>query len=170
MRQLFLVRHARARASPGIDDHERPLEAGGLAAATQIGAHLARRGAVPSLILCSSSRRAVETLDRLRAELPDEPAVQIERRLYMAQASLLLARLAGVADREGAVLLVGHNPGIEDLARGLVGNGDRQAIGRLRAQFPPAACAAFRFELASWRELALGGGHLVEFTTPRDLA
>ncbi|UCE87122.1 MAG: histidine phosphatase family protein [Deltaproteobacteria bacterium] len=170
MRQLYLVRHAKAAADRGVDDHDRPLAASGRAAATRVGAQLAQLGVRPSLILCSSSRRTVETLERLRAELAVEPAVSIERELYLASAAALLARVARVDAREPAVLLLGHNPGIADVARALVGTGERSAIARLAAQFPPGACAALRFEVASWRGLSPGVGTLTGFAAPQDLS
>ena len=65
--------------------------------------------------------------------------------------------------------MLAHNPGIGNLARALAGEGDRTAIARLAAQFPPGACASFRFELASWGGLSPGGGRLTEFTIPQDV-
>jgi phosphohistidine phosphatase len=169
MKRLFLLRHAKARADQRVADHDRPLAKNGVEAAARIGAHLARSGAEPSLILCSSSRRAVETLDRIRAALPGEPEVSIERELYLATPSALLARVARVDAREAAVLVLAHNPGIGELARALAGDGDRAGLARLAAQFPPGACASFHFELASWGGLSLGAGRLTGFAIPQDM-
>jgi phosphohistidine phosphatase len=169
MKELFLLRHAKASTDPRVADHDRPLTKSGVEAAARIGAHLARSGADPSLILCSSSRRAVETLDRIRAALPGEPEVTIERELYLAAPSALLARVARVDAREAAVLVLAHNPGIGELARALAGDGDRAGLARLAAQFPPGACASFHFELARWGGLALGAGRLTGFAIPQDM-
>ncbi len=169
MKELLLLRHAKALARADLDDHDRPLTPSGLADARLVGAELARRGFEPSRILCSSAQRAVETLNGLRERLGGRPQLRVERELYLASAPQLLLRLARLPERDGVVLVLGHNPGIEDLARALAGGGDRAALKRMAAQFPPAACAALEFDLDGWGDLALGGGRLAAFTTPRDV-
>jgi phosphohistidine phosphatase len=170
MKELLLLRHAKALAPDGADDYDRPLAPSGLADARRVGAHLASRGFEPSRILCSSAQRAVETLNGLREQLGGRPQLRIERELYLASAPQILSRLARLSERDDTVLVLGHNPGIEDLARALAGAGDRAALRRMAAQFPPAACAALEFDLNGWGDLALGGGRLAAFTTPRDVA
>jgi phosphohistidine phosphatase len=171
MKTIFLLRHAKSSwREPDLDDHDRPLAGRGRRAAKAMGTHLEERAVRPSLILCSSARRTRETLDRLLPHLGPEPQVRIEREIYLASRGELLARLRRVDDCEDSVLLIGHNPGIAELARGLVGDGPAETIQRMNRKFPTAAFAAFALPLHRWQELTLGNTRLTEFTTPRDLS
>ncbi len=170
-RHLVLLRHANAQVTlAGGDDHERPLDARGRQAATAIGAHLARDGYRPSLALCSSARRAVETLTCLRTQLGGPIRVQVEKELYLATGPELLTRLSRLEDSVGSVLLVGHSPGLAELASVLAGGGKVPVLRRLRSEFPTAAFAALRLEFECWRAIAPRVGTVTEFTAPRDLA
>ena len=170
MKTLFLLRHAKSSWSqPGLSDHERPLDTRGQRAATLMGSYLAQRGARPAMILCSSARRARETLDRVLPQLDPAPLVHVEEEIYLASPGKLLARLAGVDPGVRDLLVIGHNPGLQDLAEGLAGSGDAQLLRRLRQKFPTAALAALRFEVAGWNELGPGDGLLCDFATPKDL-
>ena len=170
---LHLLRHAKSSWNePGRDDHDRVLNARGRKAAKAIGRFLAREGPLPTRVLCSTAARARETWERVQPSLEaagDVPAVDFERRLYLATAGELLARVQACAD-EPCLLLVGHNPGVEDLARGLAGSGDDDAWHRLREKYPTGGLATLAFDVARWSDAAVSGGALVRFVAPRDLA
>lgn len=118
-RQLFLLRHAKSSwDEPSLADHDRPLAPRGRKAAKRIGAHVRREQIRVALVLCSSARRARETLDLVAP--PGE--VRIERELYGATSAELLERVRRVPDDVDAVMLIGHEPAIRDLAVGLVGS------------------------------------------------
>jgi phosphohistidine phosphatase SixA len=113
---LVLLRHAKSSwADPSIPDHDRPLNGRGRDAAARVGRHLRRDGPRPELVLCSSSTRTRQTLELL--ELRPRPVVLVEDGIYGATASGLLTRVREVPARYGTVLVIGHNPGVEDLAR-----------------------------------------------------
>ena len=169
-RRLLLLRHAKAeRAAADAEDHERPLSRRGRVDAEGIGAAIEARGLEPDHVLCSSSRRTRETFDRIRPHLPEELAVVIDRELYLAPPDRILARIAAVDDRVRTLLVVGHNPGIAELAELLAGDGDADALARMRDKFPTCGLAEIHGQAARWRELAPGGGMLVAFLTPRSL-
>ncbi len=168
--KLTLLRHAKSSGSDsGLDDHDRPLARRGARAAALMGAYLAQAGLAPSLVLCSSARRTLETLESVVAPLPSPPEVQIERALYLADPDTMLARIHQVNARHASLMLIGHNPGIADLADLLTGGGDAAARRRLRATFPTAALAELTFAISDWREVAPGGGKLRAFCTPKDV-
>jgi phosphohistidine phosphatase len=170
MKTLYLLRHAKSDwGNPGLDDHDRPLAARGERAAAVVGVHFAQQGFQPSLVLCSSARRTRETLDALLPHLPDPPELVVEERIYLASGGQLLARLQEVDDRQSGVLLIGHNPGIAELAQALPGCGERASLRRLAARFPTAASAVCEFDLERWRNLAPGSGRLLSYATPKDL-
>lgn len=169
-RRLYLLRHAKSSwDAPEQRDFDRPLAARGRRAADALGKAMKRRGLQPDLVLCSSAARAAETWRRIAAALPAPPPVRWLRSLYLAAPSRQLERLRAVEASVETLLLVGHNPGIENLAAQLAGPGsDRGALERLSTKYPTGALAGFELD-APWSELAPGGARLVEFTTPKDL-
>jgi phosphohistidine phosphatase len=166
VKALWLLRHAHAPpGDPGSADHDRPLSGRGRNAAARIAARLAAESETPSLILCSSARRTLETLDPLVEALPGSPQVRTERDLYLASDEALLARLSRLAEGEPGVLVLAHNPGLHTLACTLAGGGEPSLLRRLERSFPSAACAAFRFD-GAWRDLRPGTARLLAFSTP----
>jgi phosphohistidine phosphatase len=164
LKQLELLRHAKSSwDDPDIADHDRPLNARGRAAAALVGRHMREQTPSPDLVLCSSATRTRQTLQLL--DLASGTQVLVEDELYGAGAAGLLARLKAVPAPIGTVLLIGHNPGIEDLTRML----DRDGLTSIQ-KFPTAALAVLGFDLEAWNDLAPGIGHLDGFFTPRDLA
>jgi phosphohistidine phosphatase len=158
MKHLYLLRHAKSSwDDPALADHDRPLAPRGRRAGTLIGKHLREGQIEPSLVLCSSARRARETLELVRPT----GDVLIERELYGASSDELLDRIRQVPDKHGAVMLIGHNPAIEDLAAGLAGS-------PVEDKFPTGALATLGFT-GPWRALAPGGAELESFVRPREL-
>jgi phosphohistidine phosphatase len=160
-RRLILVRHAHAAAGPG--DHERPLDARGRREAAWLAEVVSRLAEPPSLVLSSTARRARETCEALCAGLPGA-RVAIERGLYTATAEQVLERVG--VEEDAGILVVGHNPAIEELARSLATRGDPDALARLHEKFPPGSLAVLAFAIASWCRIEAGTGRLEEFAVP----
>ena len=168
--RLIVMRHAKSSwKSNAATDHERPLNDRGKRAAAVMGVYFTQREYHPSLVLCSSARRTRQTLEALLFHLPDSPELLFEERIYLASRGQLLARVQELDDAQSGVLLIGHNPGIAELARTLAGSGERASLRRLAARFPTAASAACGFDLQHWRDLAPGSGRLLAYATPKDL-
>ena len=171
LRRLYLLRHAKSSWSdPSLDDHARPLAPRGEEALSRLRRHLARRqeDGAPELVLCSSARRTTMTLEGIAAALPARTETRIEDELYAASSGRLLERLRQVADALSAVMVIGHNPGLEDLALLLVTRTDDPVSGRMAAKFPTGALAILTFS-GSWVDLAPGTGTLESFVVPREL-
>lgn len=167
--RLLLLRHAKSSWNNAqLADHDRPLAPRGLRAAETMAAHLAALDAPPDLVLCSTARRAVDTLEPLRARLPAGTEVLLEDDLYGAPAPALLARLRLVPGDARSVLVVGHNPGLEDLVHLLGRQGDPSAVARVAAKFPTAALATLVFG-GPWKDLGPGDATLEAFVVPGDL-
>jgi phosphohistidine phosphatase len=165
--RLFLLRHAKAGwALPGMRDFDRPLDASGVADADAMGAAMRARGYVPDLTLCSSAQRCRQTLEGIAGHT-DTGRVQFCDALYSEDAAAYLAmiREKGAA---GSVLVIGHNPMIEDLAMAVSGQGDDGAEATLHSGFPASGLAVIRFD-GSLSQAAPGAGHLEAFVTPKDL-
>ena len=166
MKRLLLIRHAKSSwDDPALADRDRPLAPRGRKAAERIAEHLGGSDATIDLVLCSSSRRTRETLQRLSAAF-GEAEVLVEDALYGASAGDLLDRLHDVPDIVGGVAVVGHNPGIQDLTIELARDGPH--VGRALKKFPTAAVAVLEFD-APWSRLAHGYARLVDFTVPKEL-
>jgi phosphohistidine phosphatase len=166
---LWLLRHAKAvPGESGLGDADRPLDARGRRAAALMGRYLAKRGVRPDLVLCSPSARTRETLELVSAALGNELPVRFEESLYLAPEDDLLERLEEVPDDVGSVLLVGHNPGIAELAMRLARRGDRDALDALARKFPTGALAELRVSASGWDGLGRGC-ELLGFVTPKRL-
>ena len=167
-RTLYLLRHAKSSWSDDdVADHDRPLAPRGEEAVERLRRHLADAGIAPDLVLCSSARRTVMTLDGVAPAIPDA-TVLVEPGLYGASSDRLLRRLHDVDHTVASVMLIGHNPGLELLAHLLIGRGAADLRRRAEAKFPTGALAELAFE-GAWRNLARGGASLESFVVPRDL-
>jgi phosphohistidine phosphatase len=168
--RLLIWRHAKSSWNNAhLADHDRPLAPRGRRAADVMADHLAGIDPPPALVLCSTALRARDTLEPLRSRLPAGTDVRIEDDLYGASAAELLARLRQVDESTGSVLLVGHNPGLEDLAARLAGGGDPALVARLRAKFPTGALATVSFS-GRWKELGSKPARLEAYVVPADLS
>lgn len=172
MPELLLLRHAKSRWDrPGAEDHERDLAPRGLAAASRMGRLLREEGLIPDLALCSTALRARRTWDLAAAELAREVPTEHARTLYLASAEALLmvARQRGADAGAARLLLIGHDPGLHELARRLAANGDATALAALREKFPTAALVRIALPAKDWRETTGDDGTLLGFWRPRDL-
>lgn len=165
---LFLLRHAKsAWDDPALDDHDRPLNKRGRAAAAAMGAWMEGQGIKPDLVLCSTARRARQTLERVLPHL-GAPRVDHETSLYLASSSRLIARLRRVERGVDAVLLVGHEPGIGQAAVALSGSGSApDDVALMRAKFSTGALAWITFETQEWSGIGCGNGQLKKFIYPK---
>jgi phosphohistidine phosphatase len=171
MRRLFLLRHAKSSwQDDGQDDFDRPLNGRGRKAAPVTAAYLHRNGLFPDLILCSTACRARETLALVLPILQGEATILLEDRLYLASAAKLFNRLHEIDDRFRQVMIVGHNPGLQDLALMLTASGADDDMTLIQSKFPTAALAQIDFRTESWPAVMRRSGMLVRFITPRVLA
>lgn len=172
--QLLLLRHAKSdwTGSDKVVDHERPLNGRGRRTAPKMGEYLRARNYVPALILCSTARRAKETLELMLPSLKPAPKVHYDRKLYLADWPQLLAAVQK-CPAKSPILLVGHNPGLEQLALALAlkpqSIAEKGRAQKLAQKFPTAALAVFAFEVRSWKEVRPGSGRLTDFARPKDV-
>ncbi|MDP4002797.1 histidine phosphatase family protein [Methylobacterium sp. NEAU K] len=168
MRRLILLRHAKSDRPAGVADHERPLNPRGRRAAPAVGAHVAEQGFRPDLALVSTAARTRETWEAIAAALGN-PETRWQREIYEAPAQRILDVVRGAPDAAATVIVVGHNPGLGDLAASLAGEGARKDLARLATEFPTAAYAVIAFEAEGWGAIGPGQGRLERFVRPRDI-
>jgi phosphohistidine phosphatase len=167
MHTLHLLRHAKSSwDDDSLADHERPLSERGIRDARRMGDHMATHDVRPDVVLCSSAVRTQQTLGIIVPSL-DDPVVRIEDDLYGAAPDSVLGLLRGLAETAGSALVIGHNPGLEELVL------DLSAPGRLRnavgVKFPTCALATLALGEGTWSDVHPGHAELVGFTIPRDL-
>lgn len=171
MHQLLLLRHAKAeKAVEGASDHERELAAAGVATTRRMAAAMRALGLAPDLILVSTARRTMQTLAALDPLGEEAALVEPCEQLYMTSAAEMLALLRAVPETVRSLLLIGHNPGLQQLALMLCATEDRNAEARARlvAKYPTAALAEFLIP-GPWQRLDKGSGRLLHFLLPKDL-
>ncbi len=168
MRRLILFRHAKSDwPEDEVDDHDRGLAPRGRRAAAPMGAWLAGRGFRPDLVLCSTAVRARATWDLAKAAFVPAPERRLERSIYMASAETLLAAARSVPADVQTLMIVGHNPGLEQLVETLATKGEPEARRALSDKFPTAAIAVLDFPFDEWSSVASGTARLDRFVTPR---
>jgi phosphohistidine phosphatase len=171
-KQLFLLRHAKSSWKDlSLPDHDRPLNKRGRKAASAMRRLFRSEGINPDLICASSAARTMQTLEALQP-WNEQPEVKIEQALYLATAPQILERLHAIPDSTQAVLVIGHNPGLQELAVLLVGRDEHLTEDalprRLADSFPTGALAEFSLD-CSWSRIGRGSGRLTRLVTPREL-
>ncbi|MET7382368.1 histidine phosphatase family protein [Streptomyces sp. NPDC005526] len=167
LRRLVVLRHAKSAWPAGVADHERPLSPRGRRDAPAAGRALAEADCLPDLALCSTARRARQTWDLASSQWGTPPPVRFDRRLYAADVPALLTAVRETPPEVGTLLLIGHNPGLEELVLDLAGDGLDDTLDRLRVKFPTSALAVLAWHGAGWRALAPGAALLTDLTVPR---
>ena len=170
MKTVYLLRHAKAeRGRPAAADSERALDERGQGAAALVGHAMAARGWIPETALVSGAKRALQTFEILATHLGPDLTVRVEPGLYLVEADVLIARLRRLRADIGAVLLVGHNPGLQEAALALAGSADPDASGRIAETFPTAALVRLAFAVETWRDIGPGTVRSIELVTPKML-
>jgi len=170
MRRLLLFRHAKAeRAEPGEPDRDRVLNDRGRKDAASIGAYMAGHGFTPDRVVLSPSRRTQETWKYAAGTFRPQPAAQSIERLYNATAHTILDVIKETPAGAHSLLIVGHNPGLHELALMLIASGDIEIRGRLGEKLPTSGLAIIDFAVDDWRKLHPRAGRLARFVTPKSL-
>jgi phosphohistidine phosphatase len=170
MRRLILLRHAKSDRAPGTPDQARPLNERGTAAARLMGAYMAHHGLVPDHVLCSPARRTRDTFAAAASQWPAVAKVIFEERLYVAPPQAILSVISEQATQAQSLMVVGHNPGLQEAAELLIAAGDVASRERLREKFPTAALAVIVFAANAWSDIHDHSGRLDRYVTPRSIA
>ena len=164
MRRLLLLRHAKAeRPQPGERDHERRLAERGRNDAPRVGAYMSRHDFMPDRVVVSTSARTRETWKLAAAEMDKAPKAEFDDRIYEASPKALLQVVQETDPDIDTLLLVGHNPGMQELAAMLVATGDVDTRQRLKEAFPTSALAVIEFKLKDWSRVHPQSGRLERF-------
>jgi phosphohistidine phosphatase len=176
MRRLMLLRHAKTEHdAPSGQDHDRRLDDRGRLDAAAVGGWIGRHLPVPEVVLVSTAVRAQQTWEIVRQAMQDaartvtaQPQVESLDELYGAEPAQLLQliRMACSADPR-QLMVIGHNPGLHELALALAGSGDAAAKKALEDNLPTSGLAVLDFAIEDWNGVAFRCGTLVRFTSPK---
>jgi phosphohistidine phosphatase len=167
MRRLLLLRHAKTeRAEPGERDRDRKLTKRGRADAPVMGAYMARHGLVPDLVLVSPVTRADETWELAAKAFAKAPPVVKEEGIYNASRDKLIGIIRKTRDAH-VLLVVGHNPGLHDLAVALIASGDVEARERVNEKLPTSGLVVIDLPFDDWSRLHPSAGRIERFVSPR---
>ena len=169
MRRLFLIRHAKAQPSIGSSDYERTLTDRGRKDARRVAAALAGRRVLPDVLVHSGAARAKETAEILAGAWPRGVELQEDLALYDASELMLFARARALSNVHARVGLVGHNPGLGELAVALSGSGAQPELLHLAAKYPTGAVAVLDFSVPRWEDVERNGAMLALYLTPAEL-
>ena len=169
MHQLHLLRHAKSSWNDDADDHERPLNKRGREAARLIGASLPRAIGALDLVLCSSALRTRETAELALAEFAESPRILYEDALYLADSDSLIQRLRQLDEGIDSVLVIGHNPGLHELAIALAAPGSPGFSTLANGKFPTGVRVRFVIG-TSWAEIDSTRHRLVDYVPAKSLS
>jgi phosphohistidine phosphatase len=170
MKRLTLLRHAKSGDDGSVArDFDRALNAKGRRAARAIGRHLRDAGIRFDTILASPAVRVRETLEEVADGYGSDLVPDWEQRLYLASVAELIDAVHAAPDFAASLLLVGHNPGLEQLVLALVPDSGDAARGAVAQKYPTASLAEIDFDIDRWADVVPGAGRLARFVRPRDL-
>jgi phosphohistidine phosphatase len=167
-RTVILLRHAKSSWSDStLTDIDRPLAPRGERASRKLAKYILQTRIEPELVLCSPALRARQTLEAVEASLGKRCVVEVVPELYAASEQELLERLQALPEPVSSVMLIGHNPGLHDLALVLASRG--ACLPQLEEKFPTGALATLVVRSARWSALGPGEAELVDYVLPRQL-
>jgi len=169
MKRIYVLRHAKSSRDENVSDHDRPLSRRGIEACAGLARHCAEAGVRPAVVLCSTARRARRTLELVAPGLGSAPRIVHDRAIYLGGEEAILRLLARQEDTVDAVMVVGHNPDLQNLILHLAGGGAADTLARVRDKLPTGALATLDFKGPSWRALGHGSCRLRDLVVPRDL-
>jgi phosphohistidine phosphatase len=170
VRRLLLLRHTKSSwRDEALADIERPLAPRGRRAAPAIGVYLRDHALIPEFVLVSTAQRTRETWQLVNLMFAEAPTVRYDEKLYLADAEDILKRIAKAPATAATVMVIGHNPGLQELAVALYDGGEAMDFNRLKAKFPTGGLAIYEFDIDRWSDIREKSGRLVGFTAPRDL-
>jgi phosphohistidine phosphatase len=170
MARLFLLRHAKSSwGDPGVADFDRPLNLRGRASAPLMGRHMADHALVPDRVLCSAARRTRETFAGILPFLSGDFEARFVKGIYDCPSDTYLPLIRRHGEGARRLMLIGHNPVIQETALSLIGRGNPDLVSAIGAKFPTAGLAVIDFDGEGWADVGPGSGRIVAFFRPREL-
>jgi phosphohistidine phosphatase len=171
MKRLLLLRHAKSLRDESLKDKDRPLNPRGRSDVPRMGSYMHHKRYLPQLVLCSTAKRTVETWEILGPELDASTPIRFTDALYLASAPTIGNLVRAVDSDVSTLLVIGHNPGLEQCAQALARepatDEERGFAAVLREKFPTCALAVLDFDVSNWDEATCGT--FTDFARPKDI-
>ena len=164
MKTLLILRHAKTQSDVPAGDHVRELTERGHHNAAAMGAYIHNLIGTPDAIVTSDATRARQTAEIVASAVDFAAPLTVEPQIYAADPDTLLAVVRRIPDGVQTVIIVGHNPGFEELAAALAGNAEHEV------RLPTSGLALLEFDVEGWDAVRAGAGRLREIATPRAIA
>lgn len=171
MLTLSIVRHAKSSwGTPSLRDIDRPLNTRGKSQAQKLGTFLSDHELLPDLIICSSAKRARQTLKHLKKKWTTDAEIIVEDQLYLASPGTITTLLEELGNQHDHIMIIGHNPGLHMLAMRLAHHGKADDLDVLMEKYPTATLSVIQSDANKWEDIESGSGELKHFITPKNLA
>ena len=164
MKTLLILRHAKTQSDAPAGDHARELTDRGHRNAATVGAHIHNLIGTPDAIITSDATRAQQTAEIVAAAVDFAAPLTVEPQIYGADLDTLLAAVRRIPNEDQTAIIVGHNPGFEELAATLASNSEQGV------RLPTTGLAVLEFDVERWDAVRAGTGRLREVATPRTIA
>jgi phosphohistidine phosphatase len=164
MKTLLILRHAKTQADAPAGDHARDLTERGRHNAMAMGAHIHNLTGTPEAIITSDAMRARRTAEIVAPAVDFTAPLTVEPLIYAADLETLLAVVRRIPDEICSALIIGHNPGFEELVEALAGNPEHEV------RLPTSGLAVLEFDVERWDSVRAGAGRLRQVATPRTIA
>lgn len=168
MKKLYFLRHAQSGHPQGVDDKDRPINRHGQQECEAMARYLLENNICPELVICSDALRTTQTA---KAVFQPQPSVKIEynKKLYLATPGEILREISKIDDKVNSLMVVAHNPGIQQTSFIIAGSGDKVTIAEIKNDYPTCALAAFSFNIGKWQDVQPGKGLLGSFIVAKEL-
>lgn len=165
MKRIYVLRHSKAGHTNKklLDDHERPLTEKGVEVCGVVTDFLRQQQPLPQRVLCSTAVRAKQTAQYVLEGLDQIVPIDYIPSLYLAEPSHIIQLIHGLDDKVESVMIVGHNPGLQQFSILLPGSGDKKKFRSMRSNFPPPSMAVFDVDQKSWQDVGEQSAELVDF-------
>ena len=168
-KNLFLLRHAKSDLNPDFDDKDRILSPKGVKESELVGQYLNKLDSQPEYIICSSAKRTLQTCQIIEKLLKKMPENYITDDLYNASLEEIIKIITDIPDNFQNVMLIGHNPGIHNIATYLSSPSKESVYLKLLQSYPTGTLSILNFNIVSWNKASYQSGILIDLTPPKIL-
>ena len=170
MKTIFLLRHAKSSWDDiTLDDFDRPLSHRGIKSCEKIGKFIKKKKIIPVIVYCSNAIRAKQTWELTNRIIKKKENIFFSNALYMANLNSFITFVHKTIDSFSSLMIVSHNPGIENFALELIKNKKNKFYDNISMKYPTAALAIILFDEKKWSNIKIGTGKIIDFIKPRDL-
>ena len=169
MKKLYILRHAKSAYPENTDDHSRPLNKRGENSCRLIASYMKENNIGPEVILSSDAMRTKQTTKNILKILGSDVKPEFSEKLYLATAGEILKVISKVESSVNSLMIVSHNPGVENLVSLITGGGDKDSMNRLRVKYPTAGLSCLKIDIDNWEYINPSQAYLEGFYNTKNV-